>query len=324
MRYLANLAGIAVVALTMVCHAAETSLAIRNPQLGGVLDEQSRKLRIIEGVPGAANLGPVADAGAPILQAWLSPNAKRALVRVTGDTPGLAVADWNGETVTLMRSESLMGLADLAAISPSAKAFTRALSGKIESWQIGVGSLQLLWTADAPEGLSALAVSDDGELVATAFADGIQVFQSSGRISTVAGKSTFGAMSFAHNSHAFLFSEEAGGKALFFEDVLQAPTELNWDVVAGEKLVGAGFSGDNRLLAFAAATETAGRVRVSNLAGQEMTLLDVDARPIGLFRARGNAVFQLSTSSKGTIYLLDADSPEARLVTVPGQEVVNE
>ena len=104
----------------------------------------------------------------------------------------------------------------------------------------------------------------------------------------------------------------------------QPSAELSWDVVAGEKLVGAGFSGDNQLLAFAAATETAGRVRVTNLAGQNMTVLDLDARPIGLYRALGNAVFQLSTSSKGTIYMLDADSPEARLVAVPGQEVVNE
>lgn len=326
MRYLANWAEIAAVALTMVCQAAETSLAIRNPQLGGVLDEQTRQLRIIEGVPGAANLmGSVSDAGAPILQAWFSPNAKRALVRVSGDTPGLAVADWNVQTVVLTRAESLTGLADLAAISPSAKAFTRALSGKIESWQIGAGTLQLLWTADAPDGLSALAVSDDGALIAAVVPDGIQVFQSSGRISTIAGKSAFGAMNFAHNSHAFLFGEETSGKALFFEDVLAQPSaELSWDVVAGEKLVGAGFSGDNQLLAFAASTETAGRVRVTNLAGQNMTVLDLDARPIGLYRALGNAVFQLSTSSKGTIYMLDADSPEARLVAVPGQEVVNE
>ncbi len=325
MRYLANWAGIAVVALTMVCQAAETSLAIRNPQLGGVLDEQTRQLRIIEGVPGAATLGSVSDAGAPILQAWLSPNAKRAVVRISGDTPGLAVVDWNGQTLLITRAESLTGLADVAAISPSAKAFTRALSGKIESWQIGAGTLQLLWTADAPDGLSALAVSDDGALIAAVVPDGIQVFQSSGRISTVAGKSVFGAMNFAHNSHAFLLGEESSGKALFFEDVLvQASAELNWDVVPGEKLVGAGFSGDNQLLAFAASTETAGRVRVLSLAGQNMTLLDLTARPTGLYRALGNAVFQLSTSSKGTIYLLDADSPEARLVAVPGQEVVNE
>ena len=324
MRYLAIWAEIVAVVMTTVCHAAETSWTIRNPQLGGVLDEQARQLRIVEGVPGAANLGPVADVGSPILQAWLSPNAKRAVVRVSGTNPGLGVADWNGETVTLTRSESLAGSADLVAMSPSAKTFTRALSGKIESWQISAGALQLLWTTDAPDGLFALAISDDGELVAAATPDGILVLQSSGRNFNITGRAAFGAMNFAHNSHGFLFGEESTGKALFFEDVLHAPVEISWDAVAGEKLVGAGFSGDNRILVFAATTETAGRVRVSNLAGQDMTLLDMDARPIGLFRAAGNAVFQFSTSSKGTLYLLDADSPEVRLAVVPGQEVVNE
>ena len=322
MRHLAIRIGTAFIVLVLSLQAAETGLGVRTPQLGAVLDEQSKQLRVIEGVPGAANLGAGSAIGA-VEQAWISPQSKRALVRLGGETPGLAIVDWQ-EQFRIFRSDALSGGADFAAISPSAKTFTRSIGGKIEAWQIGFGSLNLLWTADAPDGIAALAISDDGELVAVVAPGSVQVLQSAGRNSTVASMTAFGAMSFAHNSHAFLLGEETGGKALFFEDALgPAPSEILWEVASPESLIGISFSGDNRRIALALATETSGRVRLADILGQNMLVFDTESRPNGLFRAQGNAVFQLSSSSKGTIFLLDGDSPDPRLVTVPGLAEIN-
>ncbi len=308
--------------------AADNGLSIANPRLGGVFDEQAKQLRVVEGVPGSATLGGVIDAGNSVDQAWIVPQAKRALVRFSGGT-GLAVVDW-GESVQIFQSDDLKSASvTLAAISPSGKAFVVLADGGVESWAITATGLSRLWRSDlhADQGMPAsLAISDDGDLVAAMLSGRVTVIAQSGYQNTLAEMDVLGAMSFAHNSHAFALAREDSNSALLFDALpAQSNVEIKWESTETEKVAGLGFSGDNALIAIASETDTGGQVRLFTTSdGQVKTLLVTRTTPNGIFRATGNAVFQLTTSAKPVNTILDGDADEPRLVTVAGPEISND
>ena len=272
-------------------------------------------------------LGRTIATGSPIEQAWIVPQAKRALVRFSGK-PGLSVVDWNRSLQVLSTDELQTDGTAIAAISPSGTAFALLTDGGIESWRIDATGLARLWRADFSgdqNNPTSLAVSDDGELVAAAL-PGRVVTAQSGFVSTIAEMESFGAMSFAHNSHAFLLGREKSNAVLLFDALpAQGNVEIQWEPVDTEKLTGLGFSGDNALIAIASATDNGGQIRLFNASdGRVKVAFETRSTPNGVYRAQGNAVFQMTTSAKATSTILDGDSAEPRLVTVAGQEISND
>ena len=314
--------------LALASHAADNGLSIANPRLGGVFDEQAKQLRLVEGIPGSATLGGAIDAGNPIEQAWIVPQAKRALVRFTGKT-GLALVDWNGSVQTLMADDIKSEAVTLAAISPSGKAFAVLIDGGVESWRIAPTGLNRLWRADLnadQTSPTSLAISDDGELVAAALPGRLAVISQSGYANTLSEMDFLGAMSFAHNSHVFALAREDSNSAFLYDaPPSQSNVEIKWESNMPEKISGLGFSGDNASIAIASATDTGGQIRLFTVSdGRMKAALETRNTPNGIFRANGNAVFQLTTSAKPANTILDGDADEPRLVTVAGQEISND
>ena len=308
-------------------HSADNGLAIASPRLGGVLDEQSKQLRLVEGIPGAASLGRTITAGDPMEQAWIVPQAKKALVRFSGKV-GLSVVDWNGSVQVLATDGLQTDGTTLAAISPSGNAFAVLADGGIESWRITATGVTRLWRTDLngdQNNPSSLAVSDDGELVAAAL-PGRVISVQAGFVNTIVEIEPFGAMSFAHNSHTFLLGRENSNAVLLFDALpAQGNVEIQWEPVETEKLTGLGFSGDNALIVMVSSTENGGQIRLFNASdGRAKVAFETRTTPNGVFRAQGNAVFQLTTSAKATSLILDGDAAEPRLVTVAGQEISND
>lgn len=309
-------------------HSADNGLAIANPRLGSVLDEQSNQLRLVEGIPGSAALGGVITAGTPIEQAWIVPQAKRALVRFVGQS-GLAVIDWNGSPQILQAEDLKFEGAPVAAISPSGKAFGLFANGGLESWRIGASGLIRLWRANlnSENNPSSLAISDDGELVAAALPGRVVVVQAGAQsAATIAETESFGAMSFAHDSHSFVLGPESSNAVLLFDSLPgRSNVEIQWESTQPERLAGVGFSGDNAFIATASSTDTGGQIRLfTSSDGRAKAVFETRTTPNGIFRANGNAVFQLTTSAKATNSMLDGDVEEPRLVTVAGQEISND
>ena len=180
MKHLAiSMVPAALLAMMAASAAGETAPTIRTPQLGSVFEEQSRQIRLIEGVVGAASLGRTVQIGASVEQAWIAPAAKRALVRLGGEAPRLALADWRNE-VSVLGSDLLPANADVVAFSPSGSAFALLAAEKLQVWAIEAGQLNLLWSADTPDG-TALAVDDGGAVVAAFGAGQVSLIQSGGR-----------------------------------------------------------------------------------------------------------------------------------------------
>ena len=314
----------ALMAMMASTAVGETAASIRSPQLGGVFEEQSRQIRLIEGIAGAASLGRVVATGAPVEQAWLAPQAKRALVRLGGDAPRLALIDWRNE-VTIAGSDVLPSNADAIAFSPSGVAFALLASNKVQVWSIDAGLIRLVWSADAPDS-TAVAVDDGASTVAMFGAGQLFIVDASGRNMPLQAMDAFGAMSFGYGSKQLAIAEANSAKVTIFSDVLGgASGEVVWDN-GGERITDLSFSGDNRQLVIATNTEQGGRVRVAALGGAKQFVVDTPVQIANLLPAQGNAVFQLTSLAKGIIYLIDADSDEPHLIAVPGIDsgVVNE
>ena len=298
----------------------ETAPAIRAPQLGGVFQEQTRQLRLIEGIAGAASLGKAVAVGAPVEQAWLAPSARRAVVRLGGDSPRLAVADWRNEEI-VMGSDLLPSSADALALSPSATAFALLMAGKVQVWMIGAGQLSLIWSAEAPDATS-IAVNDSGSAVALFGVSKVTVMDSSGRSSVLMEMEQLGAMTLSTGSR-FAVAGADSSKATIFEDVFSGPgSEITWES-SGERVTALSFSGDNRQLIVGTSLEEGGSVRIASVDGRRQSAVSMPVPVLELLRAQGNAVYQISSSAKGIIYMIDADAVEPQVFVVPGIAGVN-
>lgn len=326
MKHLAILM-VPVALLAMMANTAvgETAASIRSPQLGGVFEEQSRQIRLIEGIAGAASLGRVVAINTPVEQAWLAPQAKRAIVRLGGEAPRLALIDWRNEVI-VVGAELLPASADAVSFSPSGGVFALLGSNRVQVWLIEAGIIRLAWSADVPDA-TAVAVDDGASTVAIFGAGQVSIMDASGRNFPLQAMDAFGAMSFGYGSKQLAIAEANSAKVTIFSDVFGgASGEVAWDG-GGERITDIGFSGDNRQLVIATNTEQGGRVRIANLNGvKQPFVVDTPVQIANLLPAQGNAVFQLTSLAKGIIYLIDADSDEPHLIAVPGVDagVVNE
>jgi hypothetical protein len=77
------------------------------------------------------------------------------------------------------------------------------------------------------------------------------------------------------------------------------------------------FSRDGQRLALA---QDPGSVALIEVETGDVSIVQCDFRPDGLYRLLGGAVFRLSDSAKGAIAVLDADNSEPRIVAIAAFE----
>jgi hypothetical protein len=312
--------------------------SIAGPSTGFVFDNSSHVLRGIRGIPGASLIGDPVDFGFAVAWASVSPSLDSALVadakgaihvfQLNRGTPveytidglannglataphvvfspaGTAAAVYGGGSVQMLK-----GLPDAPAI-----AGTLSLGHDYSSQ---VGTAAALGKTRRSTG-EPLAVSDDGAWLLLVSNGGLRVLGLAGDNRKLADVTAGTLAAFAPGGHDAAMMDPETGLALI-HDVAGASV-LQILVGPGSNIglpVAMAFSPDARTVFVASAAArsvTAVDVTASAAAGASNTLA-CDCTPNGLVRMGG--VFRLNEFGAGPLWLLDANSADAKLVFVP-------
>jgi len=287
-----------------------------SPTLGYLFDSDAKAIRILAGVPGAASLeGPVA-LPFKLDSAAVAPGRKYAIAE-NGDSDTLLMVTWADGKPS---SRALDGSARSAALisfnttGDIAAIYSRE-SNSVQTWR-GLPGEPVLANETASSAISALAVSDDGNVVAVANDTGVQLL-SADQPRLVATGGSYRSLAFVKNSHDLAAGDQQLNQIIL---ISRADTDAQVSTLAGAKNgvgqpIALAFSMDGQKLIVANAADSS--VLVLDINSHAGSVLQLDRKPDGLYRAQGNAVFRLTNSLDDQIVLLDGDADEPRLLAIP-------
>jgi len=294
---------------------------ITGPLLGYYFEPGEAALRPIQGIPGAAILGPPLELGVRLTRAAVSPQHDYVLARVEGE-PELALVRPEASPPSLVRIPGALENPDRMVFSPEGTAalLYRDADGAVQvlaglpGEPSVVGHLTIV--AD-PGAAPALAVSDDaGAILAGPIRGEVTLFTSDGGSRGVLPAATPASIAFLRQRHDAVIADRAERTVYLLRDpagrreltVLAREADGVQDPVAVET----SWEGRRALVANAE-----GSVLVVDLTGEASLLIPCPCQTTGLMRLTGNAVFRLDEPRAGPLTVLDADSSEPRVVFIP-------
>jgi hypothetical protein len=298
------------------------STALGGPSLGFVFDPTSKSVRPLLGLPGAAVQGPALSVPFPLDRAEA---AQRGAFVLAIDQADSAVVE-----ITAAGAQKLSGVPagpDTVVFSPSASTAAlyyrdRAVVELLEGLPGAAVVAASLNVAALPQPISALAVSDDG-LVLAASPTGpasAEVFAVGNHraaaptltVGRVAGLAFIGATQdalLADGPANLIYRLHNGGAPVVIAGIAEGVTAP----------IALGTSADGK------------RAVVANDGGAPLVLLDLadrtatkascPCRVSGVEPMAGNAVFRVTDPAEPVMWLLDADLPAPRFLSVPAPEV---
>ena len=287
------------------------------PVLGYVLDPAG-SLHQMPGLPGASWLSAPLHLGMRLAAGAVSPRQDYLLGLTVSDRRAILLRFAGGSTL-------LAGVdagADRVVLSPSGTAVIFAFDARgrlqiitgLPDAPTLAGSVDLSQLPGAP---AAIALSDDGtSILASAPAgDGAAIFalssQSVPRLLMNGGD--FAALAFLRNSTDALVADRLRNTLYRLHGAEIVPLAAAADGIAAPVSIAASADG-SRIFVVNSATATVGFV---GAAGGPWTLLSCSCSPATLAPLAGNAVFRLTEVSEEPLWILDADSPDPRLLLVP-------
>jgi hypothetical protein len=283
------------------------------PTLGYLFDSDTKSIRPLSGIPGAASVESGLAVGSKLERASISPNRKFALAEIKG-SEHLRLVIWSGTVATAEPLDGAPATAEQIAFSASGS--TAALwareSNRIQIWKGLPDSPSLYKEIEIAE-LTALAVSDDGDAVAAATEAGL-VLAGAGR--TLAS-GNFSGLAFVPGTHDLAAAEQSLDQVLLIGKVDSDPdtTQLASSQDGVAQPVALAFSADARKLMVANLREKS--VLSIDLESHAVLVTPCDCQADGLYRAQGNSVFRLTSGLQDLIALFDGDSAEPRVVNIP-------
>jgi hypothetical protein len=284
------------------------------------LDSQTHQLRPLQGIPGAAVLGQPLDLGTDILAAASSPRQDYALV-LTGDNRDVRLLRFSVAGVTWNQVDGVGAAPDQVRLSPSgsAAALYHQATGAV---QIVAGLpdspalVREVAVAGAGQRLAALAISDDGQVVAVGLEDSATLL--------IWGAGSTASVPLAGNVRGLAFRPRtqdaavvtANNQVFLLADITSQPQPT---LVAGSDEgisapVAIAFSSNGQKL-FTANSDPGG-VTISDLAQGTASVLTCDCSPSGLAGLKGTAVFRL-TEARDPLLLFDGTTSPSRILFVP-------
>jgi hypothetical protein len=296
--------------------------SLRGPVMGLGFDPAARAVRPILGVPGAANVGDPLDAGFELTRAAIAPAGKFALVEA---------ADSEALSMLVPGRASLLSIPSAPA-GPEWIVFSPAGSSAVLYYRKTGRVLVLSGMPDepvlkaefeaslVPGDIVALAVNDDATLLlagATTETDGaVYAVMPGGGVRSLLPLSQPAAIAFFEQRSDAVIAGKAPGEVYLVRDIGGAEKTLPLfdEAVDTGTPVAVAASSDGRRV-FLASLE--GVITITNLDDQTTSALVCACEPRTLDRLAGNTVFQLTNEPDGPIFVLDAGSPEPRIVFVP-------
>jgi hypothetical protein len=295
-----------------VTAAAQTTTRWSTPTLGFVFDADSKSIRTLSGVIGAASLDGGIAVSSKLDKASISPNRQIALAE-TADSDHLLLVRWNGKAASAEPLYGSPSSADLIAWSPDGltAAVYNAASQQVWVWK-SIGAEPKLTQQSPASDLRAIAVADDGFAVGSTDSGLFQLAAEPKQLSAT----PYSALAFAPGSHDLAAGDSVLNQVVLLHDSTpDAQIALATAADGIGQPIGIAYSRDGSKLAVANAT--AKSVLLIDTTTSSRQTFSCDCTPDGVFAAAGNAVFRLTNTGQDRLTLLDADSAEARLVTVP-------
>jgi hypothetical protein len=286
---------LAVIGLVLAT-AVTLSAQIAAPLLGWL--PEGEQIRRMNGLPAAATLGAPANAGRLLTHIAVSPSQNYALASDAG----------TGEVMLVIPGVSATAL-DTPVNPDQIVASARGSSAIL--WFSGAAQFEILSGLPAAPairqidgsflntGLSAMAVSDDGQWIAAASSAGVYEWGPDGVPRQLYGGSDAGALAFFAGS-----SDLAIATSTQLLSVAGSPGAESTSILYQGSFSPAGLapSFDNGEIVLA---DRRGTIYSVDAATGTPSILDCQCRPSGVF-GLGGAVFRLTSSSIGAVKLFDA------------------
>lgn len=295
--------------------------AASQPILGYAWDSSRAGLRTMFGVPGAAALSDSVVTNGPFASAILC--LRQSYVLLTGSSGNLSIMPLPGGEPTLI-SSSLQN--QQVTVSPScskALAYIRGSSSGVAF--TGLPSTPGLEQVNfsVPGSITAAVVGDLGDLaLAVLRSDGttaIQVLSSSGSLTApLAVLQTYGAMTFIPGSDTVLVADSDSNRIAMVSHPSNSPvtTQLASSADGVSQPLAIASSADGRE-AFVANAVGVPLLRLDLATNSPPLKVSCTCRPSELIPLSGNALFQISDLTSGTIYVLDGAPAIPRTLFIP-------
>lgn len=295
------------------------------PRLGYVFDSSAQAVRLVSGIPGAATFGPPLGAGAPMLDALLSPLHDYALFTSAPDSIP-AILQF-GADAPVIQSIGGAGPAKTMVLSPSGKA---ALIGSLDASSVQVvtglpAQPTVVATIDIsalPGQLEAMGIADVGlpviSMASPQTGSSIYLLAPDAAPRLLAAVGQVSAISFFPNRPDVLIADRQNSQVISIYDVAGQ---------AGASTFAAGQAGLSDPVGIAVSAD--GRtVYVANAASQSILVLDAataapvtlykcSCTPSGLNRMLGRSVFRLTADVSQPLWVWDGDAVDPHIAFIP-------
>ena len=297
--------------IRLLAFAATTTLALAQPpgpsiglpSLGYVFDDNSKAIRLISGVPGAASLDSSVASGAALDSGFVQSRARIAIANAKDG--GVTLVQWTGAVQTTALASSLSRVT-LAAFSRSGDNAAISDGTTLEVWSGLTSSPVLGGTYNPDGGVTAAAVNDNGLAAAGSGGGVVMLLGDNSRV--LASGGSWIALAFLPDGNDLLAADAAAQSLTLIQDVQNAASAsvvLSVNQKPGALLV----SGDGSQ----AALGLADNVTVVNLASGAASSIACGCQASRFDLLEGNLVARLVDAQTGSEFLLDGDSAQPRI-----------
>jgi len=292
-------------------HAQPPALQMTVPMLGYVFDGNSKAIRLISGVPGAASLDSLITTNSTSLDsAFVHSRSRIAIANTKASTKdaSLVLIQWSATPQVTNLTTSLAHVTQVAFTLAGDQA---ALSdgNAVEVWS-GLGANPVKVAAFTPDnGVTALAINQDGLVIAATGTGAIVVLSEKPEQIAAGGKWT--SLAFLPNGTDVLATDATAQSLTLIKNILiddAASVILSLQQEPDALAVAA----DGTLAALA----SPGAVTIIRLADGHTTSISCSCQTTRFDRLQGNLVLHLTDSQSGSEFLLDADSAQARVMAL--------
>jgi len=280
---------------------------ISMPSLGYVFDDNSKAIRQISGVPGAASLDSAVAAGTSLDSGFVHSRARIAIANAKDG--GVTLVRWTG-TPQATALGSALSRVNLAAFSRSGDSAAISDGTTLEVWSGLTGSPAQAATFNPDGGVTAVAISDSGLVAAGNGSGAVMLLGDNARM--LAGGGSWTGLAFLPNGNDLLAMDSAAQSLTLIQDVQN--TAVSSVVLSVSQKPGAlAVSSDGS----EAALGLADSVTVVNLAGGAATSIACSCQTARFDLLEGNLVARIIDGQTGSQFLLDADSAQPRIGSLP-------
>jgi hypothetical protein len=295
------------VATSVVAAAQPPAIQMTIPMLGYMFDGNSKAIRLISGVPGAASLDSLITTNSTSLDSAFVHSRSRIAIANTKDA-SLVLIQWSATPQVTHLTTSLARVTQVAFTLAGDQA---ALSdgNAVEVWS-GLGANPVKAAAFTPgNGVTALAINQDGLVIAATGTGAIVVLSEKPQQIAAGGKWT--SLAFLPNGTDVLATDSAAQNITLIKNIL---TDDAASVILSlhQEPDALAVAADGTLAALA----SPGAVTIVRLADGHTTSISCGCQTTRFDRLQGNLVLHLTDSQSGSDFLLDADSAQARVLTL--------